>query len=93
MMLISKSVNLKRAKSIFQVPATLDTEWDNQKLSDFPNVWKVFSQAPLSKKEINDAFMNIVETKKIEDIYIANWLAYPEYTVGQKEAKSAYFRY
>ena len=71
----------------------MDTEGDKLKVADFPNVWKVFSQAPLSKKEINDAFVNIVETKKLEDIYVANWLAYPEYAVGQTEAQSAYFRY
>ena len=71
----------------------MDAEGDNPKLSDFPNVWKVFSQQPLSEKEINDAFVNIVETKNVEDIYRVNWLAYPEYKVGQKEAQSAFFRY
>ena len=32
------------------------------------------------------------ETKKLENTYIADWLAYPKYIVGQKEAKSANFR-
>ena len=68
-------------------------EDENKEWPDFPNVWKGFSQVPLSNQEIKDAFINIVETKTVEDIFIADWLAYPEYMVGQKEAKSSHFRY
>ena len=37
-------------------------------------------------------FLNIIETKMAENVYVADWLAYPEYMVGQKEAHSSYFR-
>ena len=67
-------------------------EEHNKRISDYPNVYKVFSQTPLSKEEINAAFVNIVETKEVESVYIADWLAYPKYMVGQTEAKSANFR-
>ena len=61
------------------------------KLSDFPNVWKVFSQERLSREELKAAFPNIVQIKE-ENIKIADWLAYPSYAVRQEEAKSAEFR-
>ena len=79
---------------MIQIPAALDKN-DNTNgfvVSEFPNVWKVFSQTPLSEKDIKDIFINVVETKNAESIYVADWLAYPEYQVGQKEAKSANFR-
>ena len=64
------------------------------KSSDFPNVWKVFSQVPLSKTELNEIFIEINDTQEMDEaVYVADWLAYPEYAVGQKEAKSAFFRY
>ena len=79
---------------MIQIPAALD-ENDNTNefvVSEFPNVWKVFSQTLLSEKDIKDVFINVVETKNAESIYVADWLAYPEYQVGQKEAKSTNFR-
>ena len=63
------------------------------KLSDFPNVWKVFSQVPLSKTELKEIFVEINEVQMLDKVYVADWLAYPEYAVHQKEAKSAFFRY
>ena len=62
-------------------------------VSDFPNVWKVFSQSPLSKKELGQIFTEINSTKSQDEVYVADWLAYPEYEIPQKEAKSARFRY
>ena len=63
------------------------------KLSDFPNVWKVFSQEPLSKTELKEIFVEINDVQMLDKVYVADWLAYPEYAVPQKEAKSAFFRY
>lgn len=39
------------------------------------NVWKIFSQQPLSNYQINELFVNIT------DIKVINWLAYPHYQV------------
>lgn len=39
------------------------------------NVWKVFSQKPLSNYQINDLFENITDVK------VVRWLAYPHYQV------------
>ena len=71
----------------------MDNEVEGKTISDFPNVWKVFSQMPLSKKELNQIFIDIKETNGIEEVYVADWLAYPEYEVGRREAKTDSFRY
>ncbi|XP_059099551.1 prenylcysteine oxidase 1-like [Tigriopus californicus] len=39
-----------------------------------PEVWKIFSQTPLTDDDLNDIF------RTREDIKIVDWLAYPEYT-------------
>lgn len=39
------------------------------------NVWKIFSQQPLSKNQLDQVFENISEIK------VVDWLAYPHYTV------------
>ena len=79
---------------MIQIPAALDKNDSTNGfvVSEFPNVWKVFSQTPLSQQEIDSIFLNIIETKMAENVYVADWLAYPEYMVGQKEAHSSYFR-
>ncbi|KAK4020758.1 prenylcysteine oxidase [Daphnia magna] len=40
---------------------------------DAPSVWKVFSNEPLTKEELNILFSSINET------YVIHWKAYPEY--------------
>ena len=71
----------------------MENELEGKRISDFPNVWKVFSQIPLSDKELNQIFIDIKETNSIEEVYVADWLAYPEYEVGRREVKTDSFRY
>ena len=53
----------------------------------------VLLQKPLSKKELNQIFIDIKETNSIEEVFVADWLAYPEYEVGRREVKTDSFRY
>ena len=40
---------------------------------DLPEVWKIFSQKPLTQKDLDDIFEHREET------VVADWLAYPQY--------------
>ena len=42
-----------------------------------PQVWKVFSQRPLTEKDLQDIFTEKTETQ------ICDWLAYPSYSTNQ----------
>ena len=48
--------------------------------SDLPEVWKVFSQTPLTEEDLDSMFEHRQETRVID------WLAYPHYRVQQRES-------
>jgi prenylcysteine oxidase/farnesylcysteine lyase len=45
------------------------------------NVWKVFSQRPLTNAELNDLFL------QQKNVYVVDWLAYPHYHTEQRNDK------
>jgi prenylcysteine oxidase/farnesylcysteine lyase len=47
-----------------------------------PNVWKVFSQNPLSQIELKKLFSEVKES------HVVDWLAYPHYNVPESQAVS-----
>ena len=48
------------------------------------NVWKVFSQQPLSEKEMESIFKSKTQT------VICDWLAYPQYSTNQTKTLSKF---
>jgi len=78
----SKFPPLTEDLSPFLVISNNDYEFFNsistvEGVNDTPslNIWKVFSQYPLSSREIDDLFVSI------SDIKVVDWLAYPHYQV------------
>ena len=52
------------------------TKFDEE-IQELPNVWKVFSQQPLTVKDLSDIFSERREVK------VCDWLAYPNYSTNQ----------
>jgi len=48
-----------------------------EEIQELPNVWKVFSQRPLTVKDLSDIFSERREVK------VCDWLAYPNYATNQ----------
>ncbi len=46
--------------------------------SSLPEVWKVFSQSPLTEEMLDEMFEHREETR------VMDWLAYPHYRVHQR---------
>ena len=48
------------------------------------NVWKVFSQTPLTNSELSKMFTDVKET------HVSDWLAYPHYSVPENQSRNRF---
>ena len=61
---------------IYSVSLLTPTNFEEE-IQELPNVWKVFSQRPLTVKDLSDIFSERREVK------VCDWLAYPNYATNQ----------
>ncbi len=62
----------------------IPVNYESSMAPSLPNVWKVFSQEPLTDQELDQIFLSRTET------VICDWLAYPHYVPKQRSTLSKF---